>query len=74
MLAIMMHDTVLAVVSEPLAHGTPREGCEVLKRYSLVLAVIPSLLVENVRVFVCCRATHLCQWVAMANAEVGRGG
>ena len=27
--------TVLAVVSEPLAHGTPREGCEVLKRRSL---------------------------------------
>ena len=66
--------TVLAVVSEPLAHGTPREGCEVLKRCSLVLAVIPSLLVEDVRVFVHCRATCLRQWVATVSAEVGRGG
>ena len=41
-----MH-TMLAVVSEPLTHGTPREGHEVLKRHSLVLAVIPSLLVED---------------------------
>ena len=39
--------TVLAVVSEPLAHGTPREGHEVLERRSLVLAIIPSLLVED---------------------------
>ena len=39
--------TMLAVVSEPLAHGTPREGREVLKRCSLVLAIIPSLLVED---------------------------
>ena len=41
-----MH-TVLAVVSEPLTHGTPREGCEVLKRCSLILAVVPSLLVGD---------------------------
>ena len=39
--------TVLAVVSELLTHGTPREGRKVLKRHSLVLAVIPSLLVED---------------------------
>ena len=39
--------TMLAVVSELLAHGTPREGRKVLKRRSLVLAVIPSLLVED---------------------------
>ena len=42
--------TVLADVSELLAHGTPREGpegCKVLKRCSLILAVIPSLLVED---------------------------
>ena len=43
---VCMH-TVLAIVSEPLAHGTPREGREVLKRCSLVLAVVPSLLVED---------------------------
>ena len=39
--------TVLSVVSELLAHGTPREGCKVLKRRSLILAVIPCLLVED---------------------------
>ena len=42
--------TMLAVVSELLAHGTPREGPEgrkVLKRRSLILAVVPSLLVED---------------------------
>ena len=41
-----MH-TMLAVVSEPLAHGTPREGHEVLERCSLILAIVPSLLVED---------------------------
>ena len=68
--------TLLAIVSEPLAHGTPREGCKVLKRLSLVLAVVPSLLVEDVRVFVPCRATHSHWWAAtvMVNTEVGRGG
>ena len=39
--------TVLAIVSELLAHGTPREGRKVLKRCSLILAVVPSLLVED---------------------------
>ena len=68
-----MH-TVLAIVSEPLAHGTPREGREVLKRRSLVLAVVPSLLVEDVRVFVHCRATRPCRRAATVSAEVGRGG
>ena len=39
--------TVLAIVSELLAHGTPREEHEVLKRCSLVLAIVPSLLIED---------------------------
>ena len=39
--------TMLAIVSELLAHGTPREGRKVLKRCSLILAVVPSLLVED---------------------------
>ena len=43
----MCKHTVLAVVSELLAHGTPREGRKVLKKCSLVLAVVPSLLVED---------------------------